>query len=158
MRFVSFVILIALFSAGVYGENQSTKDLAHITKAFLDAKNARQQPDSDEADIDAFIAFFADEFVDEHVKFNVTVTSKADLKSAMLEKLKDNIIFSHLKVDDMMVGRDVVFVQYTEHAKGQPAHLDKPIEYTATNLMAIEYDSNGKIKHLRRHHGVANQD
>ena len=53
-----------------------------------------------------------------------------------------------------MVGWNVAFVQYTEHARGKPAHLDEFIEYTATNLMALEFDGQGKITHIRRYHGL----
>lgn len=66
--------------------------------------------------------------------------------------MKDNVIFSEIKIDEMMFGRNVVFVKYTEHAKVKPSHMDKVIEYTSTNIMSLEFSGDGLIKHIRRHH------
>ena len=94
----------------------------------------------------------ADEFIDEHLKFNVTMTSKEELRLGVIAKMKDKVIFSEIKIDQMMIGSNVVFVKYTEHAKVKPSHMDKVIEYTSTNIMSLEFDDNGLIKHIRRHH------
>ncbi|MEO1596615.1 MAG: hypothetical protein AAFS02_15345 [Pseudomonadota bacterium] len=53
-------------------------------EAFIEAMNARQQPDSDAEDIDRFLALFADNVVDEHIKFNVTVTDKREASCHLL--------------------------------------------------------------------------
>ena len=63
--------------------------LKQRAEAFIQAKNARQQPDTTISDIDHFISFLADEFIDEHVKFNVTITDKAELREGMILKMKD---------------------------------------------------------------------
>ena len=128
--------------------------LKELTHQFIAAKNARQQPKSSAKDVEHFLSFLADEFVDEHVKFNVVISSKDELRASMLAKLKDKIFFSNIDIVDLMIGRNVVFVKFKEHAKGQPSHLDKPIEYTAMNIMSLEFDEAGKIKHIRRHHGL----
>ncbi|MEL6948795.1 MAG: hypothetical protein AAGM16_01550 [Pseudomonadota bacterium] len=52
-----------------------------------------------------------------------------------------------------MNGRNVVFIKYVESAKVKPAHFDEVIEYTSTNIVSLEFDAQGLIKHLRRHHG-----
>lgn len=127
--------------------------LTDKTKAFIAAKNARQQPDTTVEDIDHFIGFLADDFIDEHIKFNVTVTDKAALRQGMIAKMKDDVYFSNIRIDQLMVGRNVVFVKYTEHAKVKPSHMDKVIEYTSTNIMSLEFNDSGLIKHIRRHHG-----
>ena len=54
----------------------------------------------------------------------------------------------------MMVGRNVVFVKYKEHAKGKPAHLEQFIEYSTVNLLSLEFNEKGLITHIRRHHGI----
>ena len=58
----------------------SKGELEQLATKFVEAKNARQQPDTTIQDIDAFINLIADEFVDEHVKFNVTITEKSALR------------------------------------------------------------------------------
>jgi hypothetical protein len=70
----------------------------------------------------------------------------------MIAKMKDKVIFSEIKIEQMMTGRNVVFVKYTEHAKVKPSHMDKVVEYTSTNIMSLEFDDTGLIKHIRRHH------
>ncbi|GEA11138.1 hypothetical protein [Alteromonas sp. KUL49] len=45
-------------------------------------------------------------------------------------------------------------VKFKEHAKGQPSHMDEPVEYTAINIMSLEFNDHGKIIHIRRHHGL----
>ena len=72
----------------------------------------------------------------------------------MLAKLEDKMFFSNIDILEMMTGRNVTFVKFKEHAKGQPVHMDKPIEYTAINIMSLEFNETGKIKHIRRHHGL----
>ncbi len=119
--------------------------------AFLDAKDARQQPDTQIKDIDHFISLLADTFIDEHIKYNVTVTDKAKLRLGMISKMEDDIIFSNLTIDQIMVGPNVAFVKYTEHQRGSPSHLNKEIEYKSTSIMSLEFNEEGLITHIRRH-------
>jgi len=37
--------------------------------------------------------------------------------------------------------------------KVKPAHLDKTIEYNKTNIVSLEFNGSGLVKHIRRHHG-----
>ena len=153
MKFVITLISLFFFSLTAFAdETLSESELKQKADAFIQAKNARQQPNTTVEDIDHFISFLADEFIDEHLKFNVTITSKEELRQGMIAKMKDKVIFSEIKIDQMMFGRNVVFVKYTEHAKVKPSHMDKVIEYTSTNIMSLEFDDNGLIKHIRRHH------
>ncbi|MEL6448513.1 MAG: nuclear transport factor 2 family protein [Pseudomonadota bacterium] len=134
-------------------EGFTEAELTQMAKAFIEAKNARQQPDSDAEDIERFLALFAEDFVDEHIKFNVTVTDKGELREGMLRKLEDEVLYSRIEIKEIMTGHNVVFVKYLESAKVKPAHLDEVIEYTSTNIVSLEFDAQGLIKHLRRHHG-----
>ncbi|WP_226877136.1 hypothetical protein [Microbulbifer hainanensis] len=150
---LAIVLLLSMSTIAVGKETLSEAVLKQKAEAFIQAKNARQQPGTTEKDIDHFISFLADDFMDEHVKFNVTVTDKAELRKGMIFKMKDKVFFSDIKIDQMMFGRNVVFVKYTEHAKVKPSHMDKVVEYTATNVMSLEFNDEGLIKHIRRHHG-----
>ena len=155
MKRLSIIALMMFFShSALAGGALSELELKEKAQAFINAKNARQQPGSTEQDVDDFISLLADDFVDEHVKFKVTVTDKSELRQGMVAKLKDKIYFSNVKIEEMMIGRNVVFVKFTEHAKGKPAHLDRAIEYTATNIISLEFNEDGLIKHIRRHHGL----
>ncbi|WOX05744.1 hypothetical protein [Microbulbifer pacificus] len=151
-----FLLIIFLLSAvptAMAGDALPESILKEKTEAFMRAKNARQQPGTTEKDIDHFISFLADQFVDEHVKFEVTVTDNDELRKGMTLKLKDKVFFSNIKIEEMMFGKNVVFVKYTEHAKVKPSHMDKVVEYTSTNIMSLEFNKDGLIKHIRRHHG-----
>ena len=153
-KLISF-LLLSLFSVFSNANTVlSEEQLKDLTQQFIAAKNARQQPDSTAADVEHFLSFLADEFLDEHVKFNVIFSSKEELRESMLAKLEDKMFFSNIDILEMMTGRNVTFVKFKEHAKGQPVHMDKPIEYTAINIMSLEFNETGKIKHIRRHHGL----
>lgn len=155
MKRFSIIPLMIFFSHSAFaGGALSEAELKTKAQAFINAKNARQQPDSTEQDVDYLISLLADDFVDEHVKFKVTVSDKSELRQGMVAKLKDKIYFSNIKIEEMMIGRNVVFVKFTEHAKGKPAHLDRVIEYTASNIMSLEFNEDGLIKHIRRYHGL----
>jgi hypothetical protein len=143
-----------LFAFPASAEPLTEAELVTLTENFLKAKNQRQQPDSNVQDVEHFLSLLADEFIDEHVKFDVTVTSKDELRAGMIAKLQDKIFFSNITVLQIMTGRNVTFVKFKEHAKGQPSHMDNPIEYTAVNIMSLEFNDQGKIKHIRRHHGL----
>ena len=71
----------------------------------------------------------------------------------MLRKLEDEVFYSRIEIDQLMIGRNVVFVKYTESAKVKPSHLDEVIEYSSTNIVSLEFNEQGLIKHIRRHHG-----
>jgi len=129
---------------------ESLNQLAH---KFVNAKNARQQPDTTLEDIEHYLSLLADEFVDEHIKYNVTETDKNNLRKNMIVKMNDKVISSSIKVDELMIGSNVVFIKMTETGKVKPAHLDKTIEYTSTNIVSLEFNKEGLIKHIRRHHG-----
>ena len=153
MKFLISLITLIIFSLSALADETLPESvLKQKAEAFIQAKNARQQPNTTVEDIDHFISFLADEFIDEHLKFNVTITSKEELRQGMIAKMKDKVTFSKIKIDQMMIGSNVVFVKYTEHAKVKPSHMDKVIEYTSTNIMSLEFDDNGLIKHIRRHH------
>ncbi len=153
MKFLFLPFILLSFSLSASANINMPEDmLLQKAKAFIAAKNARQQPETTEADIDHFIAFLADDFVDEHIKFGVTVTDKAELKRGMVAKLEDKIFFSEINIDQIMTGRNVVFVKFTERAKVKPSHMDRAIEYESSNIMSLEFDEGGLIKHIRRHH------
>ncbi len=156
MRLVAlaFFLSVAPFFGAAAEQAFTEAEMKAKAEAFIAAKNARQQPDTTVADIERFLALLADDFIDEHIRFGVTVTKKQELRDGMRAKLKDKVEFSEISIDQMMVGRNVVFVKYTEHAKVKPSHLDKVVEYTSTNIVSLEYDDQGLIKHIRRHHGL----
>ncbi|KZN44553.1 hypothetical protein [Pseudoalteromonas luteoviolacea] len=128
-------------------------DMVKKAHAFVAAKNARQQPATTVQDIDNFIALLADEFVDEHVRYNFTYTDKVKLRKDMVAKLKDKVVHSKIDILDIMTGANVVFIKMTESGKVKPAHLDNEVEYKKTNVVSLEFNSDGLIKHIRRHHG-----
>lgn len=131
----------------------SETELLEKANTFMKLKNKREQADSTINDIEKFIALLDDNFIDEHIKYNVTITNKDELRQGMVNKLSGNIIFNNIEILQMMVGRNVVMIKYTEHVKGKPAHLDKVFEYRATHVVSLEFNQAGLIKHIRRHHG-----
>ncbi|MDJ0758824.1 MAG: nuclear transport factor 2 family protein [Woeseiaceae bacterium] len=154
MQKLALCFLLTLYITPAISEDGFGEEaLEQMALAFIEAKNARQQPDSDATDVENFLALLADDFVDEHIKFGVTVSNKDELRASMLQKLEDKVFFSRIEVDQVMIGRNVVFVKYTETAKVKPVHLDKVIEYSSTNIVSLEFDDQGLIKHIRRHHG-----
>ena len=140
MTNIIFMVLLAGISTFSTADDQlSEAELKMKAENFISAKNARQQPNTTIVDIDHFISFLADDFVDEHIKYNITITSKDELRKGMIAKLADKVYFSDIKIDQLMFGQDVVFVQYTEQGKVKPAHMDKIVEYTITNIMSLEF-------------------
>ncbi|KZN59187.1 hypothetical protein N473_03255 [Pseudoalteromonas luteoviolacea CPMOR-1] len=71
----------------------------------------------------------------------------------MLAKLRDKVVHSKIDILDIMVGHNVVFIKMRESGKVKPAHLDSEIEYNKTNIVSLEFNDKGLIKHIRRHHG-----
>ena len=80
-------------------------------------------------------------------------SDKNTLRSDMINKLKGEIVFSNIEINDMLIGQNVVFIKVTETGKVKPAHLDKIITYESTNLLSLEFNADGLIKHIRRHNG-----
>ncbi|WP_286263091.1 nuclear transport factor 2 family protein [Thalassotalea atypica] len=153
MQKYCLIIFIVIFSSISYGKTFTQAQLTELAHSFVEAKNARQQPETNIDDIEHYLSLLADDFIDEHIKYNVIINDKNKLRQGMVEKLKDKVISSSIQVEEMMVGSNVVFVKMIEKGKVQPSHLDKVIEYTATNIVSLEYNDDGLIKHIRRHHG-----
>ena len=131
----------------------SEGELEQLATKFVEAKNARQQPDTTIQDIDAFINLIADEFVDEHVKFNVTITEKSALREGLIAKMNDKIYYSSIVINEMMTGSNVAIIKMTESGKVKPNHLDKDITYSSVNIVTLEFNDAKLITHIRRHHG-----
>ena len=154
MMKVSFLLVLMMFTLTSFAQKTLTeKELLELAHAFVAAKKARQQPETTVNDIDAYLALLADEFVDEHVKFGVTISSKAELRDGMIAKMKDEVFYSDITIEQTMTGANVIFIKMTETGKVKPSHLDKVIEYESVNLISLEYNDNKLIKHIRRHHG-----
>lgn len=148
------VLICFLFAFSSNAKDKFTAEqLVEKAEAFVAAKNARQQPDTTIKEIENYISLLSDDFIDEHVKYNFTYTDKAKLREDMIGKLKDKVIHSSIKINEVMVGANVVFVKMTESGKVKPAHLDKTVEYSRTNIVSLEFNKSGLIKHIRRHHG-----
>ena len=148
------LIALAICFSIAYAQSHFSEDqLEQKAVAFIEAKNAWQQPDSDIEDIERFLALLADEFIDEHIKFGVTVTDKTELRNGMAQKLEDEVFYSRIQIDQMMIGNNVVFVKYTEGARVKPQHMDEIVEYSSTNTVSLEFDESGLITRIRRHHG-----
>jgi len=52
-----------------------------------------------------------------------------------------------------MVGRNVAFIKYTQHAKVKPSHINKVVESSSTNKMSLEFNDKGLINHIPRNQG-----
>jgi len=152
-KLVIFCLLVVFSFSGVAKENFTPEQLIEKAKTFVLAKNARQQPNATTKEIDNYISLLSDNFIDEHVKYKFTYTDKSKLRADMVSKLKDKIINSNIIIKEIMVGSNVVFIKMNETGKVKPAHLDKTIEYNKTNIVSLEFNDLGLIKHIRRHHG-----
>jgi len=146
--------LLVIFSITVYAKNTFTStQLEKLSKDFVKAIDARQQPDTKIEDIDHYISLLADNFIDEHIKYKFTYTDKVKLREDMIAKMSGEIIFSAIKIDEMIIGSNATFIKMTETIKGKPSHLNKIVEYTKTNVLSVEFNDKGLITHIRRHHG-----
>ncbi|UAA40682.1 nuclear transport factor 2 family protein [Paraneptunicella aestuarii] len=153
MKRLLLILVCGIFASNAYASGLSEQELKAKATQFLQAKEAKQQPSTTEADIDHFLSFFSDEFTDEHVKFNVTVTDKNEFKQGLMGKMQDEIAYNKIEIGEMLIGANVVAVKFTENGKVKPSHLNKFIEYSVPHIMVMEFDEKGLIKHLRRHHG-----
>ena len=61
----------------------------------------------------------------------------------MVDKLKGEVINSNIEINEIMVGANVVFIKMTEMGKVKPAHLDKTIKYSKTNIVSLEFNESG---------------
>ena len=150
-KLIFFIILI--YTSNICANDFTSNQLSVLAKNFISAKNSRQQPNTRIEDIDKYLSLIADIFIDEHIQFNVTITDKLELRKSMIYKMKDQIIYSSIEINEIMTGNNVVFIKMTETGKVKPSHLDKIIEYTNTNIISLEFNDKGLITHIRRHHG-----
>ncbi|RPG30408.1 hypothetical protein [Flagellimonas sp.] len=146
---IFFSVFILVASAQ---EDTISLNLTDKTVSFIEAYSAKQQPNSSIDDVDHFLSFFADDFKDEHIKYGVVVADKTEFKKGLLDKLQNKVYFHRVTIENIMMGNNVAFVKIKIWAKVKPYHMDTIVEHTTGQIMSIEFDENGLIKHLRRHH------
>lgn len=145
------LMLIVFCNFSVKAEEQSVKTLAH---KFIEATLAKQQPKASEKEMEHYLSFIAENFIDVHVKSNnYTYDNKAKLRQDLLYKLNDEIHFSKIKIIDEMYGDKVAIIHFIEHSKGKPQHLDTVVEFTFPNILVLEFNDELKINHIRRYKG-----
>ena len=148
---VGIIVIFSTFSEAK--ESFSQSQLKELAETYVKAKISRQQPDATVKNIDNYVSLLADEFIDEHIKYNFTYTNKAKLKSDMVAKLKDKFFYNQITIKELMYGANAVFIKMTEKTKVKPHRLDKVIEHESTYIHALEFNEQGLIKHIRRHQG-----
>ena len=146
-------ILCTAFMLIASAQRDTTKtNLIDRTTSFINAYSSKQQPNSTVDDVDHFLSFFADDFKDEHIKYGVVVEDKAEFKNGLVDKLQNKVYLHRVTIEDIMMGNKVAFVKIKIWAKVKPYHMDTIVEHTTGQIMSIEFDERGLIKHLRRHH------
>jgi len=146
--------LFIIISMATHAKSDFTPEqLEKLSYDFVKAIDLRQQPDTKIEDIDHYISLLDDNFIDEHIKYKFTYTDKVKLREDMIAKMTGEIIFSSIKIDELIIGKNVTFIKMTETIKGKPSHLNKIVEYTKTNVLSVEFNDRGLITHIRRHHG-----
>lgn len=146
--------LFIIISMATHAKSDFTpEELEKLSYDFVKAIDLRQQPDTKIEDIDHYISLLDDNFIDEHIKYKFTYTDKVKLREDMIAKMTGEIIFSSIKIDELIIGKNVTFIKMTETIKGKPSHLNKIVEYTKTNVLSVEFNDRGLITHIRRHHG-----
>ena len=146
--------LFIIISMATHAKSDFTPEqLEKLSYDFVKAIDLRQQPDTNIEDIDHYISLLDDNFIDEHIKYKFTYTDKVKLREDMIAKMTGEIIFSSIKIDELIIGKNVTFIKMTETIKGKPSHLNKIVEYTKTNVLSVEFNDRGLITHIRRHHG-----
>ncbi|MBQ4848165.1 nuclear transport factor 2 family protein [Pseudoalteromonas sp. MMG005] len=153
MHKLLLIVTLLLYSLPSLAKVFSEAQLTELANAFVAAKNARQQPDTDIEDIDHYLSLLADTFIDEHIKYNVVINSKTELRNSLIAKMTDKVIFSSIRIVEKMVGSNVVFIKMIEVGKVKPSHSSKVIDYESINIVSLEFNDKGLIKHIRRHHG-----
>lgn len=148
----AIIPFIILFTLSISAQETDSQKLLKKTESFINAYNCKQQPNSDSKDVDRFLSFFAADFVDEHIKYNVIVSNKEEFRKGLIDKLQNRIYYHKVSINDIMLGENVAFVKITIKAKVKPFHMDRIVEHISSQIMSIEYDQNGMITHLRRHH------
>lgn len=147
------ILVTAAFSFPASAETQVPRDIGVIALEFMNAKNAWQQPKSDVSDIDYLLSFLDDKILDEHVFAGITMNDKDAMRANMIEKLRTEVLYSRLTVNQMIIGADVVIVEYTERGKIKRPETIQPLEYEITNILSLEFTEDRLIHHVRRHSG-----
>ena len=150
MRLV--IILIAALAFPTIANAQLPDDeVKRLAYAFAEAKKARQQPDTTVEDIDHFLSLLAEPFVDEHLKYDVVITDRAELREGMIRKMEDDIIKSDLSVDELLIGPNVAFVKISERVTLRRSPDENYFDYVGTSVISLEFNDDGLITRIRRH-------
>jgi hypothetical protein len=146
-----FILQLTLFQLAYAQRHPSREKLGAKTESFIQAYSAKQS-NSNAADVEHFLYFFADNFKDKQIKYNVIVSYKEIFRKGLMEKLRNKVYYHLVNIEDMMVGSNVVFQKIKIKAKAKPFLMDTVVEHTTGQIMSIAHNEDGLIKHLRRNH------
>jgi ketosteroid isomerase-like protein len=137
-----FFVLLATGSAG---DSTSMK----LVKDYLLARNASMEHGATPADVERVLAYYADDYIYEHPRFQARVSGKANVRQGMLSHLKETRN-PHLTVSRIVGNDQAVVVEMNITAEAVDGNGKwKPFQRGGISVFEVR---NGKIARIIDYH------
>lgn len=141
-------ILVAL-SITLSGVAVATPEFTVQTAYEFMAAQTKAYKSGDAEDIEAFVAFLADEVMDVHVAYNRQFSGKGHFRKNMPIKAKALIEYDK-QVMQVILGTNVAVIVYSEQTR-ETKRDGRVNSYSGRTIMVVDFNEDGLITTIRRY-------
>ncbi|MCO4798853.1 MAG: hypothetical protein KC484_06540 [Colwelliaceae bacterium] len=139
-----FVVVVTLtFTFAVKAEPSSD-----LIKSFILASEKARQPNAKPENVEHYLAFFTDDFIDHHIAYRVSFTGKDVLRKGIIRKSASMVSIVET-IEDIILGNDTAVVAVLEDSKYYKN--DKLKHFKGRNILVLEFNEQDLITQMRRY-------
>lgn len=116
--------------------------------AFVTASEQARQPDATQDEVEAYLAFMADDLVDHHIAYARSFHGKAHLRGGIKQKAMSMVSISQ-SIESIVLGSSTAIVVVTEDSE---YYKDEKLKrFQGRTILVLEFDEDGLISQMRRY-------
>jgi hypothetical protein len=138
-----FVVVTLTFTFAVKAEPSSD-----LIKSFILASEKARQPNAKPENVEHYLAFFTDDFIDHHIAYRVSFTGKDVLRKGIIRKSASMVSIVET-IEDIILGNDTAVVAVLEDSKYYKN--DKLKHFKGRNILVLEFNEQDLITQMRRY-------
>lgn len=135
--------LILLLTTSAYAQPS-----IEVVNAFISASEQTRQPDMKNEDLDAYLAFMADDVVDYHAVYGRTFSGKEHFRKGIVKKAASMISMVET-IESIVLGSSTAVVVVNEDSK---YHKNGAVKhFKGRTILVLEFNEQGLISQMRRY-------
>ncbi|MFK8053326.1 MAG: nuclear transport factor 2 family protein [Woeseiaceae bacterium] len=121
---------------------------AAFVSAFIAASEQARQPAATTEDLDAFLAFLADDVTDHHIAYARSFEGTAHLKKGIPQKVASMVSIAQ-DIESIILGSNTAVVVVNERSEYYRNETLR--QYEGRTILILRFDEEGLINEIRRY-------